>query len=117
MRQSLVNRSVLILSGLFVGACMAFAWVVGNVPAAAPAAESPPPAAAADHAVGAALYAKRCARCHDFEEALAPLRAAPPGSDSRTAYLALLQRHRKSAAEENGPIIDYLHSRLAAGTE
>lgn len=96
---------------------MAFAWVVGNVPAAAPAAESSPLAVAADHATGAALYAKRCARCHDFEEALAPLRAAQPGSDPRTAYHALLQRHRKSAAEENAPIIDYLESRLADGTE
>jgi mono/diheme cytochrome c family protein len=122
MRQSLVNRSVLALSGVFVGACIVFAWVVEPGSRAVPdiaaataiaTAEAPGDIArAADVAAGARLYEMRCERCHTLEESLAPLLEAGPGTDARAAYLTMLQRHRKSSAEENGPITDYLQSRL-----
>lgn len=118
MRQSLVHRSVLALSGVFVGACIAFAFAVAPdsppAPESAPAAGEAPAgtAPAPDIAAAASLYAARCERCHTLEESLAPLREAEPGADARAAYRAMLQRHRKSAAEENEAIIDYLQSRL-----
>lgn len=108
MRQKIVNRSVLVLSAVFVAASAAFAWVVGiEPPSPAPAVA---PVAATDHAAGARLFASRCARCHSLEEAMQPLREARPGSDARADYLALLRRHRKSAAGEHAPITDYLLS-------
>ncbi len=122
MRQSLVNRSVLVLSGVFAGACIAFAFAVdqGSRPAPETAPETAPEADATladsapkpDIAAAARLYAARCERCHTLEESLAPLLQAEPGTDARAAYLAMLRRHRKSSAEENGPITDYLQSRL-----
>lgn len=118
MRQSLVHRSVLALSGVFVGACIAFAFAVAPdsppAPESAPAAGEAPAgtAPAPDIAAAARLYAARCERCHSLEESLAPLREAEAGADARAAYLAMLQRHRKSAAEEHAAITDYLLSRL-----
>lgn len=122
MRQSMVNRFVLALSGVFVGACIAFAWVVEPGPQPTPEMESgvasetgkapAETAPAADVSAGARLYELRCERCHTLDESLAPLREAEPGTDARAAYLAMLQRHRKSSADENGPITDYLQSRL-----
>lgn len=120
MRQSMVNRLVLALSGVFVGACIAFAWVVEPGPLPAPASEATSEAGKApaesaqvgDVAAGAALYELRCERCHTLDESLAPLLQAEPGTDARAAYLAMLQRHRKSSAEEDGPITDYLQGKL-----
>jgi cytochrome c5 len=118
MRQSLVNRSVLVLSGVFVGACIAFAFAVDPGSRPAPetlsAADQTPEgmAPAADVTAGARLYEARCERCHTLEESLAPLLEAESGSDARAAYLAMLHRHRKSSAEEDGPITDYLLSQL-----
>lgn len=110
MRQEIVNRSVLVLSAVFVAACAAFAWVVGLEPPAAAPPAPVAPVVAADAASGARLFASRCARCHSLEEALQPLREARPGSDARADYIELLRRHRKSAADEHAPITDYLLS-------
>lgn len=118
MRQSLVNRSVLVLSGVFIAACVAFAVAVEPDPRPVPETVSEADntlegmAPVPDVAAGAALYEARCERCHTLDESLAPLLEAETGTDARAAYLAMLQRHRKSSAEENGPITDYLESRL-----
>jgi cytochrome c5 len=122
MRQSHVNRSVLVLSGVFVGACIAFAVAVEPGPPAAPATDVAPATdmapgdttPAVDVSAGARLYEMRCERCHTLDESLAPLREAAPGTDARADYLRMLQRHRKSAAEENAPITDYLQSQMSA---
>jgi cytochrome c5 len=121
MRQSLVNRSVLVLSGVFIGACIAFAFAVDPGPRPAPETLSEVDrtpegmAPAPDVTAGAGLYEARCERCHTLDESLAPLRDAEPGTDARAAYLAMLQRHRKSSAEEDGPITDFLLSQLRGG--
>jgi cytochrome c5 len=122
MRQSLVNRSVVVLSGVFVGACIAFVVAVEPGSPAATATEGAPAgvvapgdmAPAVDVSAGARLYEMRCERCHTLDESLAPLREAEPGTDARADYLKMLQRHRKSAAEENAPITDYLQSQMSA---
>lgn len=114
MRESLVNRSVLALSGAFVGACIAFALAVEPASQTAPATDMTPGdmAPATDASAGSKLHEMRCERCHTLDESLAPLRDAEPGTDARAAYLAVLQRHRKASTEENVLIIDFLQSRM-----
>lgn len=106
MRQSMVNRNVLALAGVQLLACAGFAWVVEPPPTAAAPVAAPPEAAASID--GARLYRARCERCHSIDEALAPMRGPGESADQRAAYIAFLQRHRKSTADEDGPITDYL---------
>ncbi len=115
MRQSLVNRSVMVLSGVFVAACIAFAVAVerGSQDAAVTIIAPGDMAPAVDVSAGATLYELRCERCHTLDESLAPLLEAEPGTDARAEYLKMLQRHRKSSAEENEPITDYLQSQMS----
>jgi cytochrome c5 len=112
MRPALVNRSVLALSGALLFACVTFAWVVerptaGTAPVVA-VTRSPTPTSIE----GSRLFQSRCERCHTLDEAQSPLRAAGTAPENRDAYLAFLQRHRKSEENENKPITDYLLSEL-----
>ena len=118
MRQAHVTRSVASLSAALVVTCAAFAWLVEYPPdtqaevqtrsAAAPAADTPPPA----RVDGAERFAARCERCHSVEEAAAPLRGASEPASARAALIAFLVRHRKSLAHENEAIVDYLQEAM-----
>lgn len=108
MRQKWANRSVIIMAAAFVLACVGFAWVVDHPPPAAPVPAAPlgqPPDP------GAELFAVRCQRCHDRDEAWELLQ---PDSD-RAAQWLRLDRHHKAETAENGLILDHL--RLREGTK
>lgn len=112
MRRSSVSRNVVALSGLFVGACIALALVVGPGPRPAPetaceADKAPGDVAhALDVSAGARLCKSRCERYHTLDESHAPSLEVRRGTDVHAAWLAMLQRHRKSSAQANGPITD-----------
>lgn len=113
MRQSLVNRSVIALSGLLVLACAGFAWVVEYPPRAAP---EPPPASVSASLPGEQIYQARCARCHDIGEGAGPLIDADDPQQARAELLAFLTRHRKSDPGESAAIVEYLEAAVAGQT-
>ncbi len=112
MRQSLVNRSVIALSSVLVLACAGFAWVVEHPTRTAPA--SLLPGTGSGVLTGAVSFEARCARCHDIDEAAAPLVEPADPQLARAGLLAFLARHRKSDPAENAAIVEYLEAEAVA---
>lgn len=109
MRQSLVNRSVIVLSGLLALACAGFAWVVEHPARALPTSAQPPGAEPAPSAAaGAGYFATRCARCHEPAEAAGPLVRGADRATATAAMRSFLRRHAKSPVEEDAAIIAFL---------
>ncbi len=109
MRPAAVRRLSLLLMAGFALAAVGFTLVVGHhqgtpEPAPVQAAPAASPAVAAPD--GAALYQRRCGRCHDLPEMARALRRHP--EDPRGWAIDFLTGHRHSAPAENGPIVDHL---------
>lgn len=109
MRPSAVRRLSLFLMAGFVLASGGFALVVGHhlaKPDPVPASSRPGTAPQIAVPDGAALYQRRCARCHDLPEMAQALRRHP--EDPRGWAIDFLAGHRHSAPTENGAIVDHL---------
>lgn len=114
MRPAAVRRLSLMLMAGFALAAIGFTGVVGHhqgvsEPAAAQVAPATTPAVTAPD--GAALYQRRCARCHDLPEMARALRKHL--EDPRGWAVEFLAGHRHSTPAENGPIVDHLMAATA----
>lgn len=92
MRPSQVTRASLALTFAGALACAWYAWVTAS---SAPVSEAQPTRepVALTAAAGRGVFEQRCARCHTFEEAAAPLRAAQFSPQSVLELSAFLVGH------------------------
>jgi hypothetical protein len=108
MNQRLVAIAVGSLVLLFALACAAFAWRASTVPAA--------PAVGSDAATapGGALWASRCARCHEAAEFTGGL-AGPGRIAAASTMLRQLESHGGTGFAEDLLLIQWLASQAEAG--
>ena len=108
MNQRLVAIAVWSLVLLFALACAAVAWRAGTMSAAAPAA-------VADAAAlpGGALWASRCARCHEAS-AFSGRLAGADRLAAASAMLATLDTHGGTEFAEDLQLIQWLATQAGA---
>lgn len=109
MRPAAVRRLSLLLMAGFALAAVGFTLVVGHhqgTPAPAPVQAAPAASPSVVAPDGAALYQRRCGRCHDLPEMARALRRHP--EDPRGWAMAFLTAHGHSSSSENGPIVEHM---------
>jgi|GEM_PF-7002382 len=102
MRPARVTHLAMAISAGFVLAAGVFAWYVSTPPM--PKA----PMTSATGETPAALFARRCARCHEAEVLAAALRGRTERDRARAELRAFLDGHGHATPEENRVLADFL---------
>lgn len=109
MRPDRVRRASHLLTLLLLLAAAGFGVVVRHN--AAPVQRVPEPtatAAGAETVDPSALFARRCARCHELTELVEPLQMQMDREQARGDLQAFLDRHRHASATENQRLAAWL---------